>query len=582
MDDVKALTQNVDAAREASIQDRATNGNLYSSASILSWLVRGGEIVAPWWSRRRDLDLRNFWQGGDHLSGAVYTLRTKVTTLPFQVIPRDMSVKAHVRAADRFEQILHDSEFGEGWPVAIGRFVEDVLTTDNGGFMEVIGDGDADGPIVGPALGVAHLDSARCQRTSNPEYPVLYEDTGGRLYKLHYTRVISLSQMTSPRVEMRGVGFCAVSRCINTGQNLIDIATYKQEKLGSRPARQMLVGSNISADEIMTAFQIAEMQMDNAGLGRYAKIVAIGNKTKDVRIDVKDLASVPDGFDEEKSVTLGMFTIALAFGVDARELWPASSSGATKADAMIQHLKARGKAFGSLINGIEAAINRKVLPGYLRLRFDQQDDEQDANRAEINEKRSQQRQRDAQTGALTVRVMRERMLEDGEISDAQFSEMELEDGRLPDGTQILALFASPDSRMQALLAGVDPSNPDPVAVEAAIRRNEPQLFTSPNAAMREQAVQANAALRWLLRPKPPTPGQMADSDQVDPTAREDGQEQGGRARVGGRFAPTGDGGETEVQGEQTAVKALAYTPAESVAMLQAAARVLSRGGLADD
>jgi hypothetical protein len=343
----------------------------------------------------------------------------------------------------------------------------------------------------------------------------------------------------------------------------------------------MLVGSNISADEIMTAFQIAEMQMDNAGLGRYAKIVAIGNKTKDVRIDVKDLASVPDGFDEEKSVTLGMFTIALAFGVDARELWPASSSGATKADAMIQHLKARGKAFGSLINGIEAAINRKVLPGYLRLRFDQQDDEQDANRAEINEKRSQQRQRDAQTGALTVRVMRERMLEDGEISDAQFSEMELEDGRLPDGTQILALFASPDTRMQALLAGVDPANPDPIAVEAAIRRNEPQLFTSPNATMREQVVQAIAALRWLLRPKPPAPGQMADAAEVDPTA-EEGQGQGGRERVAGRFAPTGEGDETEVQGEQTAVKALAYTPAESVAMLQAAARVLSRGGLADD
>lgn len=571
MDDVKSLARNVDAAREQSIQQRATDENLYGSASILSWLVRGGEIVAPWWSRRRDLDLRNFWQAGDHLSGAVYTLRTKVTTLPFQIIPRDMSVRAHVRAADRFEQILHDSEFGEGWAVAIGRFVEDVLTTDNGGFLEVIGDGEADGPIIGPALGVAHLDSARCQRTSNPEFPVLYEDTSGRLYKLHYTRVIALSQMTSPRAEMRGVGFCAVSRCINTGQNLQDIATYKQEKLGSRPARQMLVGSNISADEIQQAFQIAEMQMDNMGLGRYAKMVAIGNKSKDIRIDVKDLASVPDGFDEEKSVTLGMFTIALAFGVDARELWPASTSGATKADAMIQHLKARGKAFGSLINGIEDAFNRKVLPAYLRLQFDQQDDEQDANRAEIREKRSQQRQRDAQTGALTVRVMREQMLEDAEITDAQFSEMELEDGRLPDGTPVLTLFSSPDPRMQTLLAGVDPAQPDPVAVEDAIRRNEPLLFTSPNAAMREQVVQANACLRWLLRPKPPTPGQMTpEGADLSPE-----NERPAQARVGGRFAPMDNGDETDVQGEPVATKG--YSAAEMQAMLTAAARVLSRG-----
>lgn len=581
MDNVKAITDTVDAAREASIQQRATDENLYGSASILSWLVQAGEIVAPWWSRRRDLDLRNFWMGSDHLAGAVYTLRTKVTTLPFQVIPRDMSVKAHVRAADRFEQILHNSEFGEGWPVAIGRFVEDILTTDNGGFLEVIGEGDADGPIIGPALGVAHLDSTRCQRTSNPEFPVLYEDTGGRLYKLHYTRVIAMSQMTSPNVAMRGVGVCAISRCLHTGQNLTDIAVYKQEKLGSRPPRQMLIGSNISADEIQQAFQIAEMQMDNMGLGRYAKMVAIGNKSKDIRIDVKDLASVPDGFDEEKSVTLGMFTIALAFGVDARELWPASSSGATKADAMIQHLKARGKAFGSLIGNIEDAINRKVLPAYLRLQFDQQDDEQDANRAEINEKRSQQRQRDAQTGALTVRVMRERMLEDGEISDAQFSTMELEDGRLPDGTPLTALFASPDARMQSLLAGVDPVNPDPAAIEAAIRRNEPLLFTSPNAAMREQVVQANAALRWLLRPKPPTPGQMGAADPaIEPKTRAEGQDQ---ARIGGRFAPMAEGDEgDDVQGEQTAVKALAYSSAESVAMLQAAARVLSRGELTND
>lgn len=578
MDNVKAIADTVDAAREQSVQARATDENLYGSASILSWLVKGGEIVSPWWSRRRDLDLRNFWMGNDHLGGTVYTVRTKVATLPFQIVPKDMSVRAHIRAADRFEQILHDSEFGEGWDVAIGRFVEDALTTDNGGFLEVIGDGDADGPILGPALGVAHLDSTRCQRTSNPEFPVLYEDTSGRLYKLHYTRVISVSQMTSPNVMMRGVGYCAISRCINTGQNLTDIAVYKQEKLGSRPPRQMLVGSNISADEIMTAFRVAEMQMDNAGLGRYARIVAVGSKAKDIRIDTKDLASVPDGFDEEKSVTLGMFTIALAFGVDARELWPASQSGATKADAMIQHLKARGKAFGSFIKKIENSFNRKVLPGYLRLQFDQQDDEQDANRAEINEKRSQQRQRDAQTGALTVRVMRERMLEDGEISDAQFSEMELEDGRLPDGTPILALFASPDSRMQALLAGVDPTAPDAVAVEAAIRRNEPLLFTSPNAAMREQVMQANAALRWLLRPKPPTPGQMADSAEVDPTAEEDGQERGGRARIASRFAPTGEGEETDVQGEQTAVKALPYLPAEAAAMLTAAARILARGG----
>lgn len=529
---------------------------------ILTWLSSAGEVISPWWSVRRDGELRDFWKKGDHIGGAIYTLRTKVTTLPFQIIPKDAGIKAHVRQADEFERILHDSEFGEGWTVAIGRFVEDLLTQDNGGFLEVIGAGDPAGPITGPALGVAHLDASRCQRTGSPEYPVIYYDLGGNRYKLHYTRVIAVSQMTSPIAHMYGVGFCAVSRAINTAQNLIDIAVYKQEKLGSRPPRQMLVGSGIGAQEIIDAFALAESNMDAANLGRYSKMVVVGSKSRDIKLDKIDLASVPDGFDEEKSVTLGMFAIALAFGVDARELWPASASGATKADAMVQHLKARGKAFGSVINEIRVQFQRKVLPAHLELVFDQQDDEQDAQKAEIVDKRSQSRQRDIQSGVITERAARVQMLEDGEINESQFNEMEAGDGRLPDGQPLEVLFASPDTKIQSMLNGLTP-DADDVALTDAIRRIEPMLFTARTTPERESVEQVLALLRNL---RDDLSASTAPIDANTPIAQEN-------ASAGVVDSVVANGGD-ELAPNATEK---GYSLAEMQAMAAAAARVLSRG-----
>ena len=67
---------------------------------------------------------------------------------------------------------------------------------------EIIGPGRPSGPIEGAPITVAHLDAARCQRTGNVEYPIIYHDINEQMYKLHYTRVIDVAQMTSPEAEM--------------------------------------------------------------------------------------------------------------------------------------------------------------------------------------------------------------------------------------------------------------------------------------------------------------------------------------------------------------------------------------------
>jgi len=317
----------------------------------------------------------------DYLSGTVYTLVSRLKTVPFRVTPRDMSVSAHQRLASEYERILLDqSEFMLGWDAFISKFVEDLLC---------------------------------------------------------YTRVIHMSQMPSPAVEMRGVGFCAVSRCINIAQSMLDVLVYKQEKLGSRPLRALLLtGGGLDPDDVTAAMQLSEQAMDNKMLRRYSNVVVIGGKRlPNATLDMIELSSLPDGFDEQTSTILGMSAIALAFGMDPRELFPALTSGATKAEALISHIKQRGKGPGEILQAIERQLNAKFLPASLQMSFDFQDDEQDRQQAEIKGKRAERYVAMFGAGLVDARTMREQMLGDGDLTEAQFERLELEDGRLPDGSE---------------------------------------------------------------------------------------------------------------------------------------------------
>lgn len=443
-----AEAKDIDLARSQSVQSRSDLDEplRHNIALVLS---RAGQLMSPWWSSQRDIELRAFWKKVDHLAGAVYTFESRLSTIPFKILPKDASIRAHWKLALEFQELLtQESEFGNGWNAFYEPWVEDLVTQDNGAFAEIIGPGDPSGPIVGMPTGLAHLDSARCQRTGNVEWPVLYQDPKDGLHKMHHTRVILASQMPSPNELMNDVGFCAVSRCTNIAQNLLDMMVYKQEKLGSRPARGLMITQGgLDPDDVKEAFALANEGMDNQSLSRYSRTVVVGHADMpDSAVQMTDLASLPDGFDEKVSTTLDMAAIALAFGVDARELFPGMQAAATRADALISHIKQRGKGLGQVIQLTERKFNFKFLPDTLSMVFDFQDDAQDAQQAEIRLKRSERHEIDLNNATLDERTIREQMLADGDISKEQFERLELEDGRLPDGDPVLALFFRSDTK----------------------------------------------------------------------------------------------------------------------------------------
>lgn len=465
-----ANTTLIEEARDQSIQPRAKDDAGNKNAGMESFLInnlaflfQSADILPPWWSANRDRALAEFWRSVDLLKGAMYAMTSKMATIPFRIEPRDKGITSHFKKAELYERRLYESaEFGEGWTAFIEKQMQSLLGQDNGRFFEIIDTWPhKDQPLRGEAISVAHLDPSRVNRTGNYEYPITYMGTDGKRRAIHYTRVAFDSQMPSEREDMYGVGFCAISRCAAYGQNILDITKYKEEKLGSRPFRGlMLVKGGLGAQAVGAALEIASNMSDSRGFSRFSQMPIIGNEDIEAPdIAMISLSSLPDGFDEMASTEIAMAAIALAFGVDARELWPASQVGATRADAVLSHIKQQTKGPGHILVQTERLFNQWFLPPYLQMVFDFQDDAQDRQRAEIEKERSLARKTNLEFGVSNERTERQRMMAEGSISDAQFKDLELQDGRLPDGNPLQSLFFVDDEIYNEILTIPGISNP---------------------------------------------------------------------------------------------------------------------------
>ena len=531
-------------------------GNIY----LVSRLARAGETIYPWWSTMRDQQLRAFWKSVDYLAGAVYSMTSKMSAIPIQVVARDQSNRAHVREAQETTDVLiATAGKGKGWVSEYSKFAEELTTQDNGVFVEIVGNGPPTGGIVGKPVSWNVLDSERCQRTGNSLWPAIYTDDYGGRHKMHFGRLFAQAQMESPDTFMMGVGFSSISRCVNVSQTLLDILVYKQEKLGSRPHRQIVITQGgLDPRDLQSAFTAAENAMDSQNLSRYSKVVIGGSQTvPQAAVQVVELSSMPDGFDENTSVTFGMAAIALAFGTDARELFPAMSAGATRADALLQHLKQRGKGPGQILAMTENFFNLWYLPSHLKFQADFQDDAQDRQSAEIKMVRANRRVQEASTGTIDLRVMREQMVDDNDITRSQFDYLELEDGRLPNGNPVTTLFWDKSGKFTKYLdLGVenpmDKCNNDPIYMQDAIMDKRAEvadtLANTKSEVERWIALQADAALtecELLYVPASPIiPGEAVTSVGT-PTADEKKPED-----EQGRESPSNRGNLRSLPGKQ--------------------------------
>jgi len=393
--------------------------------------------IPPWsiFPSGRDLMLRRLARDEPMLSSAIFSRKTRMQTMGF-------TVQSDIEEDEQLAQdILNNADFGKGYVNFIARVIDDLSTCDNGTFWELLGGGNPAGPMFGPVTGIAHIDSRQCWRTFDPSFPVIYNDpVSGLQHRIHHSRVLTFSENPSPVERARGIGFSPVSRALRMIRIIRDTLQYRDEKISGRFTRAIGWATGVTSGRLQKALQAIDEDADSRGLVMYRGIpilTAPGSEVSEIKMGLIDLASVPDGFDFDKEMTLYAYVLAFAFGVDAREFWPATTSGATKADATVQHQKAKGRGIGALIALLEWAI-RQVIPPTVTFKYDFTDDEQDLAVAQVHATKVDTYATLKQTGALTSEQVLALSIADGIVDMKVLETMEVpttDDSAIADSSQ---------------------------------------------------------------------------------------------------------------------------------------------------
>lgn len=351
--------------------------NTQDISSFVLTMFQKTEDIPAWGQSGRIAKLRELARQEPILSGALSSMVSKAMSLDWQVVGGRNRVR-------HFQELLAEAEDGAGWQSFLMRWCQDYLNTDIGGVIELARSGRN-----GPVAGIYHVDAECIGLTGNVEYPIVYapKTTNGRLS----TSVIRFSpqdfsrivDMASPDESKHQLGFCAVSRAVKAARVLLALYNYDEEKLADMPMPGVVSITGLTMDEVESAFTLYQAHREARSQAIFKNLLwfaAQASALQPIKVEFVPFAGLPENFDREQTISLYIYTLALVFGVDAREFWPATQSGATKGEAEVQAQKAKGKGFGQMLTSMERAINWYVLPRDIEFSFDRRNDDDDLAR----------------------------------------------------------------------------------------------------------------------------------------------------------------------------------------------------------
>lgn len=453
----------------SAIHDSVRTFDRYATPRVTLLQVASVADEAPQWPTiQRDQYLERFWPSEPFLAGAIFSICSRNAAFRWELTgPRKQVQWA--------QKLLSQSDFGQGWQSLIMKLSQDILCTGNGAFLEIIRparartkakvwydavrivhpetqeiewvpynrhsgkfeyalkqgeDFEVRDSMVDLPVGLGQLDSNRCQRTGDPAFPVLYTDIHGYQHRLAAHQVVPLSEMPSPREDHLGWGRCAVDRALRAAQIMRDMEIYKHEKVSGRFARSIHL-TNIDADIIQDAVKQANENNNNIGLLRYSQpiIAATLDPNAKASTETIDLATLPDGFDEESSFRWYIAALALGFGVDYGFLAPLPGNKlGTGTQAETADRQARGKSSRLFINLIEHAINwHGILPCDTTFRFNTPDPYEESERDRAFGRRARSLSILIKAGVISPEIAAQIASDDGDLSPQYLAQMGLAD-----------------------------------------------------------------------------------------------------------------------------------------------------------
>jgi len=267
-------------------------------------------------------------------------------------------------------------------------------------------------------IGIAHLDSARVQRTGDPEVPAIYTDIDGKMHAMRWWQILMFADMPSPIEEMNGVGTSAMSRVYRNAHTLQSLGVYKDEKLSGRFTRAVHL-TNADPGLIQDQIKFAQDSATNVGLQRYSQpvIASTFDPSATPTIATIDLASMPDNFEESTTMEWYIAVLALSLGVDYGFLAPLPGKGlgtASQSETMAR--QSRGKSSRLFMDMTANAINfRGILPESVRFKYIERDPQQELAEESVKKARAETRQIMIKSGEISPQISRQISADDGDL-----------------------------------------------------------------------------------------------------------------------------------------------------------------------
>lgn len=360
------------------------------STTIQNWMVGITEdsmyLLLPTWgspSRQRHLRGLFYNQHNTLVTGALSNIITRVDQTPWKMIGQPKDHTQH------YHHLLQESNQGNGFSDFISKIVQDFLTLDLGAFIEIVGPGASDQPLVGPPLALNSLDGARCYVTGNPEWPVYYmSHRSGGLHKMHHTRVARLVDLPSPDPEMKGLGLSALSRAAAVVHAELLLVRHEIGELDDTPASGILSFAGLSEKQLVKALQKYNEDQDIEALPVLRNLLQITSMDprNPVKVEFTPFSSIPGKADSETIIRNHVNMLSAAIGEDPQEIFPlASVAMGSSAQSKILHAKGKSKIYGKILTLLERTFNTKILAPGLELKFGPRDTEQSREEAEISQ-----------------------------------------------------------------------------------------------------------------------------------------------------------------------------------------------------
>lgn len=427
------LQNPAEIARRRTVQEEPLDTNFGGdiSSSLVIMLAGVADDIQPWGTVpvSRDQQLRAFWPTEPTLASTIYTTVGRNAAFNWELEGPPKTVEATQRI------LVEGAELGDGWVPFMEKIGIDLLTQDNGAFIEVIR--VADRPDA-PVIGLAHLDAGRCTRTGRFDFPVVYVDRRSIRHKLAWYQVCMLAEFPSPIETMNGMQLCAVSRVLRIAQFLKDIGVYQREKVGGKNPTSIHMVGNVGRQQMEDGIkQHTEHQVEQ-GIIRYFKPVILTglDPTKPVSHVEVPIMSLPDGFNFDELMKWYISTLANGFGLDYQDLAPLPGSGlGSGQQSLILHQKSRGRGPALFMKLIEHKFNfQGIIPRGVTFRYKEQDVPAEVEQAELDKTRAETAKIYLDTGTWTRQSVLQMQLDRGDITKEEYDEMSEEPDITPEVT----------------------------------------------------------------------------------------------------------------------------------------------------